>query len=125
MIISRLVPKTRLLTIARNPRLVRNVSEPTYDAKGYAPRPFLATLSEYWFYAGSAAFAAFMYFVMSSPLTDITPVGHQKYVNEYSDKWYFLYPELEKYVRRNYDKLKKEKVDPKIVIKEVLEASIK
>lgn len=108
----------------RNPRLVRNVSEPTYDANGYAPRHVLATLSEYWFYAGTAAFAAFMYFVMSSPLSEITPAFYNRHVNEFSDKWYFLYPELEKYVRANYDKLKKEKTDPKIVIRHVIDATL-
>ena len=126
MIISRLLPKSRLLAVARqNPKLVRNVSEPTYDANGYAPRPFLATLSDKWFYVGSASFALFMYFVMSSPLSDITPAGHQKYKTEYTDKWNFLYPELDKYVRKNYDRLKKEREDPKEVMKKVFDASMK
>lgn len=125
MIVSRLIPKSRLLSVVRNPRSVRYVTEPVYDAKGYAPRPFLATISEYWLYAATASFAAFMYFVMSSPLSEITPAGHMKYTNQYTDKWYFLYPELEKYVRNNYEKLKKEKVDPKIVIRHVIDASLK
>ena len=119
MIVSRLLPKSRLLNVAKNPRSIRSVSEPVYDAKGYAQRPLLATLSEYWFYAAGASLAAFMYLVMSSPLSEITPSSHQKYHNAYSDKWNFLYPELENYVKNNYEKLKQEKVDVKIVITEV------
>lgn len=123
MIISRLLPKSRLLAVARqNPRLVRNVSEPTYDAKGYAPRPPLANLSDNWFYYGAAAFAAYMYFVMSTPISEITPASHPSYQNEFSDKWYFLYDELDKYVRKNYEKLKKEREDPKSVMKKVFDA---
>ena len=126
MFISRLLPKNRLLAVARqNPRLVRNVSEPTYDANGYGPRPYLANLSDNWFYVGSAAFAAFMYFVMSSPISDITPATHQKHQSEYLDKWYFLYDELDKYVRKNYEKLKKEREDPKEVMKKVFDATQK
>lgn len=122
MVLSRLIPKTKLLTVAsRNPRLVRNLTEPVYDASGYASRPFFATINEYWMYAGSACFAAFMYFVMSSPLSEITPAGHQIHTNEYSDKWNFVYPELEKYVRANYDKLKNEKAPPRAVLKELIE----
>lgn len=125
MIASRLVPKTRLLlAVSKNPSLFRYVSEPVYNKQGYAARPFLADLSEYWMYAGGLSFAAFMYFVMSSPLSEITPVTYQKYHNQYSDKWYFLYPELENYVRKNFDKLKKEKVDPKLVMKEVYETTM-
>ena len=126
MIISRLLPKSQLLAVARQkPKLVRNLTEPTYDANGYAPRPYLATLSDNWFYVGAAAFAAFMYFVMSSPISEITPASHQKYHNEFSDKWYFLYDELDKYVRKNYDRLKKEREDPKEVMKKVFDATQK
>lgn len=126
MIISRLLPKGRLLAVARqNPKLVRHVSEPTYDANGYAPRPYLANLSDNWFYVGTAAFAAFMYFVMSSSISEITPASHPSYQNEFSDKWYFLYDELDKYVRKNYDKLKKDREDPKEVMKKVFDATQK